>query len=161
IGVIKLFEKYDEKTQRRIYSLLSREIDSNVKAGITKPEKIVEYFIKEIRKKDMDTWKSLRKYIDSTYFYKECIRYVESKIDEYIDRYGGYSQKGNVTEGQAKYLASLIEKTLKHEDYRTRMDGLDELRSLIKLISKSGASKYIDKYKTVLGWNDKENKAKK
>jgi hypothetical protein len=152
-----MFERYDKKLRRRIYSLLSREIDTNVKLGITDAKKITENFTKEIQKKQLGTWISLREYIDSTYFYNECIKYIDSRLEEYVKRYGGFSIKGRVSPEQADYLVSLIERALKHRNYTTRMDALKELKSLVAMLTKSSASSYIDRYKTILGW-DKSSK---
>jgi hypothetical protein len=153
-----VFSKYDNKTRRRIYSLLSGVIDQNVKLGITDPKKITDNFIKEIRKKDMETWYSLRKYVDSIYFYNECISYVKSKLHIYIERYSSFSAKGRVTPEQAEYLTVLIERALKHKSYTIRMDGLKTLKELVTLLSKISVSNYIDAYKTILGWNKDSNK---
>jgi hypothetical protein len=145
-----MFEKYDKKTRRRIYSLLSVEIDTNVKLGIIEARNITDNFIKEIQKKELDTWISLRKYIDSKYFYDECIRYIDENISKYIDRYKGQLANSKVTDGQAKFLVNLIEKTVKHENYKVRMKGLELLQAMVCLLSKSSASHYIDIYKEVL-----------
>lgn len=152
-----MFDKYEDKIRRRIYSLLSYSIDSSVKLGITDPKKIAENFIKEIQKKELDTWISLRQYIDSSYFYNECIIYIESKIGEYIERYKGDSEKGMVTPEQAEYLGTLIVKSIKHKDFKIRKSGFEELKEIITMLSKSSASRYIDDYKGILGWN-KNNK---
>jgi hypothetical protein len=156
-----MFDKYNKKIKRRIYSLLSREIDTNVKLGITDAKKITENFTKEIQKKELDTWKSLREYVDSRYFYNECIKYVESRLDEYLKRYGGFSVKGKVSPEQADYLVMLIERALKHKNYNVRMNGLEELKELITMLSKNSASYFIDQYKGILGWNKSTDKTEK
>lgn len=153
-----MFDKYDEKIKRRIYSLLSREIDTNVKLGIVDAKKITENFTKEIQKKELETWISLREYVDSKYFYNECIRYVESRLDEYIERYGGFSVKGKVSQEQADYLVKLIERALKHKNYKIRMNGLEELNELVTMLSKNSASYFIDRYKDILGWTKNANR---
>ena len=151
-----MFDRYREKIKRRIYSLLSREIDTNVKLGITDAKKIAENFTKEIQKKELETWKSLREYVDSKYFYNECIKYIKSRLDEYIERYGGFSVKGKVSPEQADYLVNLIERAIKHKSYKVRMKGLEELKEVVTMLSKNSASYFIDQYKDILGWNNND-----
>lgn len=151
-----MFERYKTSIRRRIYSLLSSVIDTNVKLGIHDPKTITSNFIKEIQSKELDTWISLREYIDSTYFYNECIKYIELKIDGYIDRFKGETDKGVISQEQVDYLSTLISKSLKSKDYKIRSNGIKELKSIINLLSKVSASQYIDNYKDILGWNKKK-----
>jgi hypothetical protein len=154
-----MFDKYDKKTQRRIKTLFCTIIDTNVKLGISEPKKITDNFLNEIRRKELDTWKSLREYLDSTYFYNQCVKYCEDKVEIYKDRYKEILDKGIATEGQVSYLTDLIEKSLKHSKYKIRMDGLEELRKLLATLSKGSASYYIKRYKNILGYS-KKNKDK-
>lgn len=151
-----MFVKYDGKTRRRIYSLLSRTLDNNVKLGIDEPLKITDNFIKEIRGKKMATWTSLVELCDSKYFHDECVKYVTEKIGEYKSRYGPLSSKGKISEGQLGYLADMIERSLKHPDYLIRVNSKAELKNIITLLSKSSAGIFIEKYREILGENLKE-----
>ncbi|MBO8160693.1 MAG: hypothetical protein H0Z24_03570 [Thermosipho sp. (in: Bacteria)] len=152
-----MFDRYADSVKRRIYNLFSRVIDNHVKLGIEDPRRITDNFIAEIRSKKLDTWKSLEKYIDTKYFYDQCIQYAEQKVDEYKERYGRISNKGRVTTGQIDFLTDLIEKSLKHKKYKVRMAGLEKLKDILRMLSKSSASKYIDVYREILGYTDKKD----
>lgn len=152
-----MFERYDEKVRRRIFSLFSSVIDTNVKLGIIDGKRITDNFIKDIRNKKIDTWQSLQEFIDSKYFYDQCTRYAEEKIPEYKERYGLITDKGKITEGQIKYLRQLIERSVKHEDYKIRMDASNELNHILEMLTKSSGAFYIDKFKELLGYS-KDNK---
>lgn len=138
--------------------MFSKVIDTNIMLGIKDEKKITENFIKEIRNNKLETWTSLEKYIDSKYFYYQCVKYVKQRKAEYIDRYKAISDKGRLTDGQINFLKSLIEKALKHKDYTVRMKGLDELEKLLNLLSKSSGGYYIDRFKDILGYTVNNSK---
>lgn len=153
-----MFDKYDDKTRRRIYSLLSRTIDTNVKLGIHDPARIVDNFIKEINNKQLETWQSLKIYVDSKYFYNQALFYTQKNLQEYIDRYSYISDKGRITKEQVEYLADLIRKAITHKNYKVRTQGRNELKRILYMLSKSTGGEYIDKYKSILNFKDIEKK---
>lgn len=151
-----MFQRYEDKVRRRIFSLFCTVIDTNVKHNITEPQKITENFISEIQNKNLESWKSLREFIDSKYFYDECIKYAANKIVEYKNRYKETTERGKITDGQVAYLAILIERGLKHKDYKIRMAAIEEQKKLLTLLSKGSASHYINSFKGILGYNKKD-----
>ena len=148
----KFFIKYNETIRKRIPMLFSQVIDHDVIVGIRDPQTMTEHFLKQIRTKELETWQSLRPYLSSTHFYNECVAYADERIPEYVARYCYTEDAGKPTDGQLNFLSGLISNALRHRNEGVREKGLEEMKEILKLLSKSGNSHYIDRFISLLGY---------